>query len=71
MISKNIARVRNSPDITILDSHFIHGLGLHLGTSHGVGHGVGYVLVMPHGFAHRVSHHSVQMSQKSQFVPKF
>ena len=56
----NIARVRNCPDITILNSCFIHGhihgLGLHLRISHGVGHGVGYVLVMPHGVAHGVSH---------------
>ena len=57
---ENIARVRNCPDITILNSCFIHGhihgLGLHLGISHGVGHGLGYVLVMPHGVAHGVSH---------------
>ena len=60
MTEKNIARVRNCPDITILNSRFIHGhihgLGLHLGISHGVGHGLGYVLVMPHGVAHGVSH---------------
>ena len=52
--------MRNCPDITIVNSCFIHGhihgLGLHLGISHGVGHGVGYVLVMPHGVAHGVSH---------------
>ena len=56
----NIARVRNCPDITILNSHFIHGhihgVGLPLGISHGLGHGVGCVLVMPHGAAHGVSH---------------
>ena len=52
--------MRNCPDITILNSRFIHGhirgFGLHLGISHGVGHGVGYVLVMPHRVAHGVSH---------------
>ena len=46
-ILKDIARVRNCPDITILDSRLIHGrihgLGLNLGIIHGVGHGVGYV----------------------------
>ena len=53
---QNIAKVRNCPDITILNSHFIHshihGLGLHLEISHGVGHRVGYVLVMAHGVSH-------------------
>ena len=80
--TENIARVRNCPDIKILNSRFIHGhihgLGLHLGISHGVGHGLGYVLVMCWsclmGLLMRsvtFSHRSVQMSQKSQFVPKF
>ena len=59
-MKKNIARVRNCPDITILNTRFIRGhirvLDLHLGISHGVGHWVGYVSVMPHGVAHGASH---------------
>ena len=54
--SKTSQKLRNCPDITILNYRFIHGhihgLGLHLGISHGIGHGLGYVLVMPY----RVSH---------------
>ena len=52
-----MARVQNCPDLTILNSHFLHndkswsssmnnahGLGLHQGISHGVDHGVGIEL---------------------------
>ena len=59
---KNIATVRNCPDITILNSHFLHdqnhslghGQGLHQGISYGVGHGVSHVVV--HGVGHEFGH---------------
>ena len=59
---ENIASVRNCPDITILNSHFLHdhnyglghGQGLHQGISYGVGHGVSHVVV--HGVGHEFGH---------------
>ena len=59
---KNIARVQNCPDITILNSHFLHdhnhglghGQGLHPGISYGVGHGVSHAVV--HGVGHEFGH---------------
>ena len=58
----NIARVRNCPDITLLNSHFLHdhshglghGLVLHQGISHGVGYGVSHGVV--HGVGHEFGH---------------
>ena len=45
---KNIARVRNCPEVTLFISLFVHdeshGLGLYLGVVHGVGHGVNHVV---------------------------
>ena len=57
----SFARVRNCPDITILNSHFLHdhnhslghGQGLHQGISYGVGHGVSHVV---HGVGHEFGH---------------
>ena len=58
LVIKNIARVRNCPDIIILNSHFLHdhnhGQVLHQGISYGVGHGVSHVVV--HGVGHEFGH---------------
>ena len=50
--------MRNCPDITLLNSHFLHdhshGLVLHQGISHGVGYGVSHGVV--HGVGHEFGH---------------